>query len=106
MKKIVVEMAPFTLAEGVTEKMLLDASSVLQEDFLSNQPGFIKRELLKRSHHEWLDVVYWKDAQSADEAVKNSTNSPVCHMYFQLMIGEDHMNPGNGVKHYERISEY
>jgi hypothetical protein len=47
-----IEWAPFTLAAGVNEATLLAASDVLQRDFLSKQPGFLHRELLKRSANQ------------------------------------------------------
>ncbi len=106
MDKIIVELAPFKVAPGVTREALLDASAVLQEDFLMLQPGFIKRELLQSGENEWLDLVYWRDHESAQQAMRNAMTSSVCHRYFQVMEAEDHNNPGNGVKLYERVSEY
>jgi hypothetical protein len=102
----VIEIAPFVLASGVSEKELIEASVALQENFLGIQPGFIKRELVKGEGNVWMDFVYWKDRQAANLAMKQAAESPVCHQYFQLMEAEDHSNPTNGVKLYECIASY
>jgi hypothetical protein len=57
-----IEWATSTLAEGVDEAALLTASQVLQRDFFSKQPGFLHRELLKRSANQWVDIIHWKAA--------------------------------------------
>lgn len=106
MEKMIIELAPFKITAGTSEKSLLEASTALQREFLAQQSGFVKRELLRSGENEWLDIVYWRDHDSAHQAMQRAMESPACHRYFQLMVSEDHRNPGNGVKHYERISEY
>jgi hypothetical protein len=103
---VIVEWAPFELAEGFDEKALLQASEVLQKEFLSKQKGFIWRELLKGENNQWVDLVYWKSREDAEQAVKNAANSLVCRGYFQCMLAADHDNPGAGVLHLERIETY
>jgi heme-degrading monooxygenase HmoA len=106
MEKMVIELAPFKVAAATSEASLLEASNALQLEFLAQQPGFVKRELLRSGENDWLDIVYWRDHDSAHQAMQKAMENPACHRYFQLMVAEDHSNPGNGVKHYERISEY
>jgi len=106
MEKMIIELAPFKITTGTSQQALLEASAALQQEFLAQQPGFIKRELARSGAHEWLDIVYWQDHDSASKAMQKAMESPACHRYFHLMVSEDHGNPGNGVKHYERISEY
>ena len=104
--KQAIEMASFRLNAGVTEQQLLKASASLQEDFLSKQQGFIRRELVRGPGNEWLDVVYWSNKVSAEAAMKNAVESPACHLYFQLIEAEDHTHPENGVTIYECVSSY
>ncbi len=101
-----VEWAEFRLAAGVTEAALREASDRLQTAFLREQEGFIRRELLKGENGRWVDVVYWKDREAAEAAVNNAGNSPVCMAYFQLMAGENHHTPGEGVLHFQRVKTY
>lgn len=105
-KKVVVEWAPFELAEGVDEATLLAASEVLQSEFVSQQSGFIKRELVKANDKQWVDLVYWNSLEEAEQAAKNVANSPVCLKYFELMVGADPDDPSAGVLHLEVVKTY
>ena len=98
MSEMMVEWAPFTLAEGVTEAELMEASQALQEDFLGLQDGFIDRRLLRGSEREWCDLVFWRDAQAVERAMSQVSASPVCYRYFNLMVAVDHAEPDAGVQ--------
>lgn len=102
----VIEWAPFRLADGVSEAALLEASEALQREFLQHQPGFLRRELLRGTDGEWVDLVAWKDRQSADAVMDAVRTSGVCHAYFRLMAGGDTMDPGEGVLHVQRVRVY
>jgi len=102
----VIEFAPFELAPGASEAELLDASEALQSDFLDRQDGFIKRELVRRDDRNWIDIVYWRDREAVERAMKNAVESPVCFRYFQLMAGADHDQPGSGVLLLEHVKSY
>ena len=101
-----IEWAPFTVAEGVDEATLYAASTALQQEFLSQQLGFIRRELLKGTDNQWCDLVYWESRAAADQASQNASNSPVCYRYFTLMQGTDHTELGAGVLHFQRVKSY
>lgn len=102
----VVEWAPFRLAPGVDEAALLAASRALQEDFLQQQPGFLRRELLHGPDGQWVDLVYWRDASAAAAVMQAAAASTTCHRYFQLMEGAGIMEPGAGVLHLQRVITY
>ena len=102
-KNIIVEWAPFTLVEWTSETTLLEASEAIQNEFLSKQSGFIRRELLKGKDYQWVDVVYWNSKQDAEQAMKNAAEKPVCHTYSQLMVAADHNDPSVGVSHFEQM---
>lgn len=102
----VVEFAPISLKDIVTEEMLLEASSKLQKEFLAQQAGFVKRELVKKSEKEYVDIVYWESQARADQALREAMNSPVCFAYFQLMKEADPQKPGDGIFHYQIVNEY
>ena len=103
---LTVEWAPFTVVEGVDEATLLAASNALQMDFLSKQPGFINRDLLKGNDNQWVDIVYWNSRDEAEQAARNAANSPVCYKYFALMVGADHDDPSAGVLHLDHVKTY
>ena len=48
MKTPITVLAPIKLATGKTEADLLAASDRFQEEFVSNQPGVLRRELVRK----------------------------------------------------------
>ena len=100
---VVIEWAPFRLAPGSDEAALLAASEVLQRDFLQQQPGFLRRELLRGTDGGWVDLLYWTDEASAAAVMHAIDGSPACRAYFQLMDGADTADPGAGVLHLRRV---
>lgn len=102
--RTVVEWAPFTLAAGVSEERLLEASQELQEGFLASQPGFLRRELLRGPEGRFVDLVYWRDGQSARAAMDAAGQSPACSVYFSLMKGAE--EAASGVLHFERAAAW
>lgn len=105
-QKLTVEWAPFKLAEEIDEATLLEAAEVLQTEFVSKQPGFISRELLKGQGNQWAEIIYWNSLEEAEQASQNATNSPICLKYFALMIGPDPNDPSAGVTHFEQVKTY
>lgn len=106
MTDMVIELAPFAVKPGVTEAQVLEASEVLQRDFLAGQPGFVRRDLLRGDDGRWLDLVYWRDAASAEAVMAAAAASPVCHTYFGLMVGADQDDPAAGVSHFALKRRY
>ena len=103
---LVVEWAPFRLANGVTEDALLSASEVLQRDFLARQPGFVSRELLRGPAGQWVDLVHWENEAAANAVFAAVGDSPVCHEYFKLMDMPEGIDPAAAVLHLHRVRTY
>ncbi len=102
----VIEWAPFRLAEGVSEAVLLAASEALQTGFISKQKGYVKRELAKTADGQWVDVIHWDSAESAEKAMQNAAENPICFKYFSLLVGPDHNDPSMGVTHLSVVKSY
>lgn len=102
----VMEWAPFTIKEGVTETELLEASKALQTDFLQNQEGFIRRELLIETDKTYIDLVFWKSMAAARNAMSEAKTSAACSAYFRLMNEADFEQPDQGVFHYQVCESY
>ena len=103
---VVIEWAPFRAASGVSDAALLAESDALQRGFLVGQRGFVRRELLRGEDGQWIDLVYWEDQASADEAMRAANASPACSRYFQLMAGADLPDFGGSVMHLRRVRTY
>lgn len=101
-----IEWAPFRVKPGVSETQLLAASTALQEGFLQNQTGFLRRELVRTGDGEYTDIVWWASHAAAEKAMHEVAGSEVCHRYFALMQDADHAEPGQGVSHFTSIAVY
>jgi hypothetical protein len=101
-----IEWAPFMLAAGVDETTLLAASDALQRDFLSQQAGFLDRELLKGAANQWVDIIHWESRAAVVQAMRNAQASPVCHKYFALMSPDSLDDPNGGISLFEQVQRY
>lgn len=105
-KAMVIEFAPFSIKDGVTETMLIEASHLLQAEFAEKQRGFISRQLVKKSSKEYIDIVYWESQADADSAAFRAMNSTACSQYFQLMENADISDPSAGISHFKIVKDY
>ncbi|MEN0652674.1 MULTISPECIES: hypothetical protein [Hyphobacterium] len=78
-------LAPFRLAPGKTEQDLIAASSVFDRDFVSRQPGVLRRELLRKTDGSYIDVVQFRSQEDMEEVVGAEMASEVCHAFFAVM---------------------
>ena len=85
-KHPIIEFAPFTLAEGVDEAALTAAADALQREFLSQQAGFIHRDLVRMAERKWGDIIYWASQESVEHAMPKAMSSPAALKYFELMV--------------------
>ncbi|MCG8413876.1 MAG: hypothetical protein MI746_06610 [Pseudomonadales bacterium] len=99
---LVIEWAPFVLKPDVAEQDMLSAAELAQSQFLRNQQGYIKRELLKGKDNQWVDLVYWKTQEDASAAAMAVHQSPACLTYFGMMENIDSENPEAGISHYQQ----
>lgn len=103
---IAVEWAPFIKVKGVTEQQLITAADRVNFEFLTKQPGFIKRELIKKSDTEFADIIHWNTKKEAIAAGEKVFNCNECKEYFELMDMEASANAGKGFSHYEILKEW
>ena len=102
----VIELAPFSLKEGVTEETLLKISKAVQEEFIDKQPGFIKRELVRKNSREYLDIVYWSSQPHAEHAAQKAMETAVCLEFFSLMQQSEVAVPEAGLSYFTLIHTY
>lgn len=100
---IAVEWAPFIKASGVSDQELIKAADLVNKDFLINQKGFIKRELVKKNDSEYADIIHWQTKDNAITAGNAVSNCAQCGEYFKLMDMEASSKAGAGFSHYEII---
>lgn len=83
----VTEIVLFRLNEGVQEsEFLADAQATF--DLLKTYDGYIHRELSATEDGLWVDVVTWRDMQTAMGVADNFMNHPVGQKFGAHINGE------------------
>lgn len=80
----VVEIAKFRKKANIGEAEFQESIRLL-DSFVEKQPGFISREVGPDGKGGWVDVVKWRDLQSANAAMKASEQSEICAKAFALL---------------------
>lgn len=78
-------LAPIKLAKGKSETDLIKASDKFQDEFVSKQPGFIRRELIRKGDGEYLDIIQFRSKEDAEKIIEKEKKSPACHAFFAVM---------------------
>lgn len=96
----VMDCVYFDLVESVSEEKFLEVSKRFNEEFVSKQKGYIRREVLKLENR-WLDTVVWENSDLADVVAKTMHESEVV-MEFMALIDTTTME----FKRFNMIEEY
>lgn len=94
-------ITPFSRSFDIPEEELIKAASAVSDEFLANQPGFIKRSLHKSHDGVYVDVIQWRSFSDAKKAENQVNKCEVCQYYINLMdtskvkttIGVTYMEP-------------
>lgn len=74
--KLIVEIAQFKLASGVTDEEFIKEAEDVQKNFLEKQSGYVDRELLKAKDGQWIDILHWDSRQEAQKAAEMMIKEP------------------------------
>lgn len=99
-------MHPMQLKPGVNEAQLLEASEAFQENFVSKQPGFLRRILLKDGRGGYADLVFFESEEQFRRVAEAEATSPHCQALFQLMEPPDPNLPDMGVLGFQHLKTY
>jgi hypothetical protein len=97
----IVEWSEFKLATGVSEDTMLRAADSVHDNFLRKQPGFVRWELLRGKDGKWVNLLYWKNQASVDQAMPKVEKSPACSAYFKCMA-----DSAETVPFFHRVKAY
>lgn len=79
-----IEIVTFKLLPQSSKQQLV-ATNEAMEAFLNEQPGFLYRSLSCDTDETWFDIIYWKDALSAEKAASAFDASSVCQQMMPLV---------------------
>ena len=85
----VLELVVFKLVPGVTREHFLQTNEPVS-DWISEQPGFISRDLSYDADGDrWVDVLWWKTLEEARAASERALHSDSCTPMFGLIDMDD-----------------
>jgi antibiotic biosynthesis monooxygenase (ABM) superfamily enzyme len=81
----VLELVVYQLHEGVSREQFLGTNDPVSS-WISQQPGFISRELVYDAEGDrWVDVIWWETLEQAQAASERSMTSESCSPMFALI---------------------
>src|SRR5512133_1211036 len=81
----VLELVVYKVKEGVSRQQFLATNDAVSS-WISNQPGFISRELAYDAEGDrWVDVIWWDTLEQAHAASELSMTSESCTPMFDLI---------------------
>ncbi len=77
------DIITYKLAQGTTKEHLLAVAADVYDSWMSHQDGFISWQINHSSEEKFVDVVVWKDKDSADKAQESMNKDlPGNHPWF------------------------
>ncbi len=99
-------LVPIKLAKGKTEADLVAASNKFQNEFAGKQPGLIRRELIRKTNGEYLDIVQFRSKEDAEDIIKKEQTSPACHEFFSVIEMSVDADEDEGIEFYQSLVTY
>lgn len=93
MSQPVTVLVSFKLASGKTEADLITASSLFQQEFANQQPGILRRELVRKPSGDYMDIIQFRSAADVNDVMEKEKTSVVCQDLFAVMqeVTESHI---------------
>ena len=104
-QETVIEWAPFKVKKGVSQEQVFEVSARLQKEFLQEQEGFLRRELLSTREGNYVDLVLWQSDEHAQKAMEAASTNEAAGRYFGLM-DFDPTDPAAAPQHLRRLRTY
>ena len=106
MYKPITVLAPFRLAEGVSEADLLNGSDTFQAQFVDKEPGVLRRELVAKEDGGYLDIVQFRSQEDALKIMEKEKTCSICHQFFALLAMDDSSEAESGMSFYSTLAIY
>ena len=106
MNEPVTVIAPIKLAPGKTEADLIAASNHFQEEFVSQESGVLRRELVRKNNNEYLDIIQFRSQQDADDVIEKEKDSAACHAFFAVMDMSEVKSADEVIEFYTSLATY
>lgn len=94
----IIEVIHFRMVEGADEQEFIREDERVGREYTPNQPGFVGRESAKNDQGDWVVIVYWEDAESAEASMQKFMNDPLAQRFLELMDSDSF-----SMVHYEVV---
>lgn len=84
---LVVEVTTFKLNAGVDSSAFQIRDAEIEQDFASQQPGFLKRTSGFDATGKYVVMVFWESLEDADASIAAFGNDPTVGDYFGMIDG-------------------
>ncbi|NRA83005.1 MAG: hypothetical protein HRU22_04265 [Gammaproteobacteria bacterium] len=102
MTELITVLAPIKLIEGKTEADLLAASDRFQTEFINDEPGVLRRELVRHDDGSYLDIVQFRSSKDMEDVMVKEQESEACRAFFAVMDVENEAD----IKIYTSLETY
>ncbi|NEQ69268.1 MAG: hypothetical protein F6K21_28025 [Symploca sp. SIO2D2] len=85
---MIVEIAEFKLNDGVEDSAFLKAHNEVHNNWVKDQPGYIRRETVKSGDGLWKDLVVWESMELAHAAAEAIGKEPSNFPWMQMMSSD------------------
>ncbi len=106
MYKPITVLAPFRLAEGISEADLLNGSDTFQAEFVDKEPGVLRRELVAKEDGSYLDIIQFRSQEDALKVMEKEKTCSICHHFFSLLKMNDSSEAESGMPFYSTLAVY
>src|SRR5215213_2505945 len=80
----ILEVVLFKLKPDVEEAAFFNVNESILSD-LRTMDGFIRRDLFKDSHGQWMDIVYWQSMAAAQRAAAMFPSLPCAQTLMEML---------------------
>lgn len=80
----VIEIVTMNLAEGVSTEAFEPVDKAIEDDHVSQQPGFISRQAAF-ADGKWAVVVNWESAEAAQASMDSFASAPAAEKFMSMI---------------------
>ena len=78
------EVVVFNTKSNITNQQVTNAAKLMLET-LQSWDGFQSRELVLVGDEKWIDIIHWKNLESATMAQEKAMKNKICLAFFSLI---------------------
>lgn len=94
-----IELARFAVKAGAEDRLVAGRAAMIQA-LHARFPGCLAAYLTREDDGSWLDIVWWRSREEAEEAARDINSVPECAAWFS------HIAASGGLRHVEVVDAW